>query len=168
MTRRFVPAVLLLLTATAIAQQDSVDPRAPNAPTQKPAFAGQTRAPERKSKTPFEVVTVAEGLQHPWALAFLPGGRMLVTEKPGRLRIVAVDGKLSEPVAGLPAVDARGQGGLLDVALDPAFARNQLIYWAYAEPREDGTNNTAAARGRLVEDGAPRVENVEVIYHQAQ
>ena len=63
---------------------------------------------------------------------------MLVTEKPGRLRIVSADGKLSEPVAGLPPVDARGQGGLLDVALDPAFATNRLIYWSYAEPREGG------------------------------
>jgi glucose/arabinose dehydrogenase len=144
-----------------------VDPRPPNATGQTPAFPGQTRAPERKSNVAFNVVTVAEGLQNPWGMAFLPGGRFLVTEKqPGRLRIVAADGKLSEPVAGLPPVDARSQGGLLDVSLDPAFASNHLIYWSYSEPRDGGVNNTAVARGRLVEDGAPRVDDVQVIFHQ--
>jgi glucose/arabinose dehydrogenase len=92
---------------------------------------------------------------------------MLVTERPGRLRVVSADGKLSEPVAGLPPVDARGQGGLLDVSLDPQFATNALIYWSYAEPREGGANNTAVARGKFVDGAAPKVENVEVIYHQA-
>ena len=138
----------------------------PNAPTQKPAFAGQTRAPERKANVAFDVVTVAEGLVNPWGLAFLPDGRMLVTEKAGRLRIVTADGKLSEPIAGLPEVDARTQGGLLDVAVDPAFQKNRLIYWSYSEPRGDAGNNTAAARGTLVDGAAPRVENVQVIYHQ--
>ena len=142
--------------------------RPPNGEGQKPAFAGQTRAPEQKLNVAFDVVTVAEGLVNPWGLAFLPDGKMLVTEKPGRLRVVSADGKqLSEPVAGLPAVDARGQGGLLDVALDPAFATNQLIYWSYAEPRDGGANNTAVARGRFVDGAAPRVENVQVIFHQA-
>jgi glucose/arabinose dehydrogenase len=74
---------------------------------------------------------------------------------------------MSEPVSGLPAVDARGQGGLLDIALDPAFPTNQLIYWSYAEPRDGGTNNTAVARGRFVDGAAPRVENVQVVFHQA-
>jgi glucose/arabinose dehydrogenase len=175
---------------SAISQQGGVDPRPPNATGQTPAFPGQTRAPERKSNVAFDVVTVAEGLQFPWGMAFLPGGppspaasagldeaaalargrevgRFLVTEKqPGRLRIVGADGKLSEPVAGLPAVDARGQGGLLDVSLDPAFASNHLIYWSYSEPREGGVNNTAVARGRLVEEAAPRVDDVQVIFHQ--
>ncbi len=115
----------------------------------------------------FDVVTVTEGLVNPWGLAFLPDGKMLVTEKPGRLRVVSADGKqMSEPVAGLPAVDARGQGGLLDVALDPAFQKNQLIYWSYAEPK-DGVNNSAVARGKLVDGAAPKVENVQVIFHQS-
>jgi glucose/arabinose dehydrogenase len=149
------------------AQQTGVDPRPPNAPDQKPAFAGQTRAPEKKLEVSFDVVTVAEPLERPWGLTFLPGGRMLVTERPGRLRVVSADGKLSEPVAGLPPVDARGQGGLLDVSLDPQFATNALIYWSYAEPREGGANNTAVARGKFVDGAAPKVENVEVIYHQA-
>jgi glucose/arabinose dehydrogenase len=114
----------------------------------------------------FEVVSLYEGLENPWGLAFLPDGRMLVTERPGRLRIVSADGKqVSEPVAGLPAVDARGQGGLLDVALDPAFQTNRLIYWSYAEPQETG-NNTAVARGRLTDGPAPHVENMQVIFHQ--
>jgi glucose/arabinose dehydrogenase len=112
------------------------------------------------------VETVAEGLVHPWALAFLPDGSMLVTERPGRLRLVTPDGTVSAPIGGVPEVDARGQGGLLDVVLDPRFAANQLIYWSYAEPQADGTNNTAAARGRFVDGAAPRVENVQVIFHQ--
>lgn len=152
----------------ALSQQAGVDSRPPNGAGQKPAFPEQTRAPERKTNVAFDVVTVAEGLENPWGMTFLPNGRMLVTEKPGRLRIVGADGKLSEPVAGLPAVDARNQGGLLDVTLDPAFTKNGLIYWSYAEPRDGGVNNTAVARGRLVDDGkaAPRVEDVRVVFHQ--
>jgi glucose/arabinose dehydrogenase len=141
--------------------------RPPNGEGQKPAFAGQTRIAEQKLGVAFDVVTVAEGLANPWGMAFLPGGKMLVTERPGRLRVLSADGKqMSEPVAGLPAVDARGQGGLLDVAIDPAYATNQLIYWSYAEPRDGGMNNTAVARGRFVDGAAPKVENVQVIFHQ--
>jgi glucose/arabinose dehydrogenase len=146
--------------------ENGMNTRPPNGVGQQPAFPGQTRAPEQKLNVAFDVVTVSEGLANPWGLAFLPDGRMLVTERPGRLRVVSADGKqLSEPVAGLPAVDARGQGGLLDVSIDPAFQKNQLIYWSYAEPRENA-NNTAVARGRLVDGAAPRVENVQVIFHQ--
>jgi glucose/arabinose dehydrogenase len=146
--------------------EQGMNVRPPNTDYQ-PAFPGQTRAPEQKLNVAFDVVTVHEGLTNPWALEFLPDGRMLVTEKPGRLRIVSADGaQISEPVAGLPDVDARGQGGLLDVALDPAFQDNQLIYWSYAEPGEGGANNTAVARGRLVDGAAPRAENVQVIFHQ--
>jgi glucose/arabinose dehydrogenase len=141
--------------------------RPPNGEGQKPAFSGQTRAPEQKLNVAFDVVTVSEGLTNPWGLAFLPDGKMLVTERPGRLRVISADGKqISEPVAGLPEVDARGQGGLLDVALDPAFQKNQLIYWSYAEPGQN-MNNTAVARGRFVDGAAPKVENVQVIFHQA-
>ena len=147
------------------AQATPVDTRPPNAADQKPALPGQTDAPGKKSNVAFDVVTVAQGLENPWGLAFLPNGKMLVTERPGRLRVVAADGSLSAPVTGLPAVDARGQGGLLDVAIDPNFASNGLIYWTYAEPG-DGMNNTAAARGKLVDGAAPRVEDVKVIYSQ--
>ena len=133
---------------------------------QKPAFIGQTRIAEQKLNVGFDIVTVAEGLKQPWGIAFLPDGRILVTERPGRLRIITPDGKMSEPVAGLPRVDARSQGGLLGLALDPNFASNQIIYWSYAEPNGDRTNNTAVARGKLIGSGAPRLENVQVIFHQ--
>jgi glucose/arabinose dehydrogenase len=166
----FILALLVsfgLTALTVVTQQAGVDPRPPNAPNQKPAAPGQTRAPERKSNVAFDVVTVAKGLSFPWGMDFLPDGRMLVTEKnPGRLRVVQANGTMSEPVEGLPKVDARNQGGLLDVVLDPGFAKNQLIYWSYAEPRENGENNTAVARGRFVDGTPPKVENVQVIFHQ--
>ncbi len=129
--------------------------------------AGRADAP--RSPTPaavnigLRVDTVASGLAHPWALAFLPDGRMLVTERPGRLRIVDRAGRLSEPLGGVPRVLARGQGGLLDVALDPRFAENRLVYLSYSEPGDDGAAGTAVARGRL---GDRALENVEVIYRQ--
>ncbi|WP_312161473.1 PQQ-dependent sugar dehydrogenase [Phenylobacterium sp.] len=140
------------------------DSRPANAPDQKPAFAGQTRAPEAKSDVAVQVTTLAEGLEMPWALAFLPDGRLLITEKHlGQLRILGTDGKLSGTILGLPAVVGADQGGLLGLAVDPKFAENGLIYWSYAEPAADGTNNTAVARGRLAGD---RVENVQVIFRQ--
>jgi glucose/arabinose dehydrogenase len=159
----------LMLTAVAAAGQQAgapVDPRPANDPDQKPAFAGQTKAPERRSNVAFEVVQIAEGLENPWSVAFLPGGNMLVTERPGRLRVVGADGKLSEPVTGLPDIVAGGQGGLLDVVLDPDFATNNTIYWCFSQPKE-GANNTAVARGRFVDGAAPRVEDVKTIYEQA-
>ena len=109
------------------------------------------------------VETVARGLEHPWALAFLPDGRMLVTERPGRLRIVGPQGELSEPLAGVPPVLARGQGGLLDVEVDPRFSDNRLVYLSYAEPGQHGAAGTAVARGRMADN---RLEDVEVIYQQ--
>ena len=111
---------------------------------------------------PVRLVTVAEGLEHPWGMAFLPDGRVLVTERPGRLRIVARDGTVGPALDGVPAVDATGQGGLLGVALDPDYASNRLVYLSYAEPREGG-NGTAVARGRLDERG---LADVEVIFRQ--
>lgn len=138
-----------------------VETRPANAPDQKPAFAGQTRAPQMKANVAYEVSTYAEGLDHPWGLAFLPDGRLLVTERPGRLRIVGADGKLSAPVGGIPAVDARDQGGLLGIAVDPKFAENGLIYLAYAEPRQGG-NGAAVARGRLTGNA---LTDVKVIFH---
>jgi glucose/arabinose dehydrogenase len=107
-------------------------------------------------------VTVARGLVQPWALAFLPDGRMLVTERPGRMRVVAPDGRVGEPLAGLAPVDARGQCGLLDVVPDPRFADNRRLYWTYAEPGEGG-NTVAVARARL--DGN-RLADVQVIFRQ--
>jgi len=118
------------------------------------------------SAGPIEVETVATGLANPWSLAFLPDGRMLVSERPGRLRIVSRNGTVSDPVAGLPPVFARGQGGLLDVVLSPDFGESRLVYFSYAEPRE-GASGTSVARGRLVEEaGNARLDNVQVIFRQ--
>lgn len=128
---------------------------------QAPAFA-QKRYPS--SAGDLAVETVASGLEHPWSLAFLPDGRMLVTERPGRLRLVETDGKLSRPITGVPNVMARGQGGLLDVALDPDFARNRLVYLSFAEPRANG-NGTSVARGRLNEQGTALADTA-VIFRQ--
>ena len=159
-------AGLLITAAAVLAQQGPVDPRPANDPNQKPAFAGQTDAPEKKSNVAFDVVTIAEGLQNPWAVAFLPDGKMLVTERPGRLRVVTADGKLSEPVTGLPELVAAGQGGLLDVVLDPAYQKNNTIYVCYSQPKPNA-NNTAVARGRFVDGATPRFEDVKTIYEQA-
>jgi aldose sugar dehydrogenase len=132
-------------------------------PEFQPAFPGQTRAPAVKTAAQLSVTEIASGFNKPWALAFLPDGRMLVTEKPtGALYLVTPQGSKSAPVAGLPEVDGRDQGGLLDVELGPDFAQSRLIYWSYYEPRQGG-NGLAVARGRLSEDAA-RVENVQVIF----
>ena len=117
-------------------------------------------------------VTVVRGLANPWSLAFLPSfendGRMLVTEKAGRMRVVNARGEIGPPIEGVPPVDARGQGGLLDVVLDPRFARSRLIYWAFSEPAGDGANSTAVARGRLDAQGLQgRLSEVQVVFRQA-
>jgi aldose sugar dehydrogenase len=109
-----------------------------------------------------KLVSVARGLANPWAVAFLPDGRFLVTERAGRMRIVERDGKLGEPLAGLPPVDVGGQCGLLDVVLDPKFADNAWVYWSYAEAGEGG-NSTAVARGKLQGN---RLADVQVIFRQ--
>lgn len=165
-SRTVSPALALALSmvaSTGLAQ--GVETREPITPY-KPAFAGQTRAPEEKLGVTFQSTVVAQGLKFPWAIALLPDGRMLVTEKAGALRLVDKDGAVSEPLAGTPSVLNRGQGGLLDVVLDPAFAKTGLIYLSYAEAQADGTNNTAVARARLVEAPTPHLENLTVIYHQ--
>ena len=109
--------------------------------------------------------TVAKGLDHPWALAFLPDGRLLVTERPGRMRIVANEGKISPAIAGVPKVFASGQGGLHDVILDRDYADNHTIYFCYAEPAGGG-GRTALARARLLDEGMSRLDDVAVILHQ--
>ncbi len=109
-----------------------------------------------------QVEPFAIGLSHPWGMVFLPDGRMLVTERPGPLRIVSTGGAVSAPLGGVPEVYARGQGGLLDVALDPDFDANRLVYLSYAEPREGGAA-TAVARGQLDGD---RLTDVDVIFRQ--
>lgn len=118
----------------------------------------------KSSAGDLKVETVAQGLVHPWALAFLPDGRMLVTERPGRIRIVAKDGTLSPALGNVPKVFAVSQGGLLDVALDRNFAQNKTIYFSYAEPF-DGGGRTALARAKL-DSETPKLDDVKVIYRQ--
>ena len=141
---------------------DPLETRPANGANQSPAFPGQTRAPGVRTETAMAHTVVASGLEEPWGLALLPDGCWLVTERPGRLRIITAEGAVGEPITGLPAVDPRGQGGLLDVVVGPGFGQDRMIYWSYAEPR-DGGNGTAVARGRLSDDGV-RVEGVQVIF----
>ena len=138
-----------------------LESRPANAADQRPARADQTRACGVVSNVAFDVEVVARGLEHPWAVEPLPGGDLLVTERPGRLRIISAAGAVGEPIAGLPPVVARGQGGLLDVALSPTFAADRTIYWSFSEPR-DGGNATSVARGVLSADRRS-VEQVRVI-----
>lgn len=127
------------------------------------ALAARAQLALTSSAGPITVETVASGLVHPWGLAFLPDGDMLVTERPGRLRRVTSGGQVSDPIAGVPQVFAEGQGGLLDVALDPDFSSNRLVYLSYAEPGEGGAAGTAVARGRLDGDA---LRDLEVIFRQ--
>ena len=138
-----------VLAALALMAQLAVAQEAPRSPT--PAAV----------KLAARVTDVARGLEHPWGLAFLPDSRLLVTERPGRLRLVT-NGQLSEPLTGVPAVYGRGQGGLLDVALGPGFAQDRLVYLSFSEPGEGGAG-TAVARGRLGECG---LEGTHVIWRQ--
>ncbi|SIR02599.1 PQQ-dependent sugar dehydrogenase [Pontibacter lucknowensis] len=142
-----------------------IDRGTANTPDQKPTFEGQTRACEIKSETQFDVQVLTKNLQKPWAVEPLPDGNLLVTEKSGNMRIVSASGQIGNPITGVPKVDARGQGGLLDVALGPDFGSDRMIYWSFSEPRKGG-NATSVARARLSDDRS-RLENVEVIF-QAQ
>src|SRR5690606_1635096 len=134
------------------------------------ACAAPAQNPTLQSPTPgstpdvVRAVTIAEGLEHPWGLDFLPDGRMLVTERPGRLRIVTEDGQVSAPLAGVPTVLARNQGGMLDVAIDPDFEQNRYVYLTFSEPGEvNNTASTAVGRGRLTDNG---IEGFTVLYRQ--
>jgi aldose sugar dehydrogenase len=138
-----------------------LETRDPNAPNQRPAFEGQTRACGVKSNVAFQVSVLTKNLEHPWAVEPLPDGNLLVTEKPGRMRVVSATGQVGQPIAGVPKVDARGQGGLLDVALSPEFDSDRTIFWSYSEPRQGG-NATSVARGVLSPDHR-RLEQVRVI-----
>jgi glucose/arabinose dehydrogenase len=128
------------------------------------SIAAQAQVATRDHRV--RIVTVASGLAHPWSLAFLPDGRMLVAERPGRLRVLAKDGSLDpKAVEGLPRIDAQGQGGLLDVVVHPDFGRNGWIYWTFAQRGADGLNGTELARGKLA--GGPgnyRLEQVQVLF----
>ena len=133
-----------------------------------PAAAVITDAPEPAKPSKIKVETFASGLEHPWGMQFLPDGRLLVTERLGRMRLISKDGKFSPAILeGLPKVAAVGQGGLLDVLLAPDFATSGIIYLSYGEPREGGKNGTSAARAKLVFEGdGARLEDVKVIFRQ--
>ncbi len=156
-----------------------IETRQPNAKEQTPTFPEQTRACAVETKTVYEVSVVAKGLNKPWAVEPLPNGDFLITEKGGQIRIISNDGKIGEPLegvlsveqggvtqaskqGGLPPITARGQGGLLDVALSPNFKKDQTIFWSFSEDREDGSG-TSVARGRLSKD-RKKLEDVRVIF----
>jgi aldose sugar dehydrogenase len=165
--RLALAAALLGAAAPALAQPVSkectpVETKTANAPDQRPAGPGQYRACAARSDLTYDVTVVARRLEKPWAVEPLADGSFLVTEKAGRLRVVGADGKVNPPIAGLLAVDARGQGGLLDVALSPNFGSDRTIFWSFTEPRGDG-NGTSIARGVLTPDRR-RVEQVRVIF----
>jgi glucose/arabinose dehydrogenase len=131
-----------------------------------PGAAEITNAPAAP-RSQVKVETVAKDLSHPWALQFLPGGRMLVTERPGRMRLIGKDGRPSPPLEGVPEVVAQNQGGLLDAALSPDFAQSGLIYFTYSEPRGGWRNGTSIARAKLVHSGdGGRLDDVKVIFRQ--
>jgi glucose/arabinose dehydrogenase len=138
-----------------------VETNPPNS-SYKPAFAGQTRINSAKTKTPYKVEKIAAKVGPPFAIVAMPDGRLMVTIKSGYMQILDANGKLVKKITGLPPVDFVGQGGLLDVAFDPAFASNHMIYWTYSEKFAPG-NLTAVAKGKLNE-AAGTVENVTVIF----
>lgn len=152
MTKYIQRGAALLLAAATVACE--------SAPAQGPAPRSPT-PPSREDVVRAE--TVARGLDHPWGFAFLPDGRIIVTERSGAVRLIDKNGTVSAPLAGAPAVRAGGQGGMLDVALDPAFAQNRIIYLSYSEPGEEGRSGTSVARMRL---GDNALEDVRVIYRQ--
>ena len=128
----------------------------------KPAFAGQTRISAVKTKTSYKVDKIAGGLGNPWAVVPMPDGRLLITDKSGYMEIYKSDGSLAKKITGFPPVDNRGQGGMLDVALDPAFNKNKTIYWSYSERSGNG-NLMAVAKGQLNESTS-KVDNPQVIF----
>lgn len=147
---------------TIAGQLPPVETNPPNTPEFKPAFAGQTRIAGVKTQTPLDIAVITEGLGKPWAIINLPDGRFLTTEKSGFMQIISQDGKTVSKVTGFAAVDDRGQGGMLDVALDPDFASNKTIYWAYSERKGD-ENTTVLAKGVLSND-EKTIQNPAVIF----
>ncbi len=173
------PAAPAASPASTTAQCSPLETGTANAPDQKPAFPGQTRACAVKSDAAFEVTVVAKGLDKPWAVEPLPGGDFLITEKAGQMRIVTAKGEIGQPIGGLlpvgqggvsessgqgglPPITARGQGGLLDVALSPTFEKDRTIFWSFSEQRTGGSG-TSVARGTFTAD-RKNLEQVSVIF----
>ena len=128
----------------------------------KPAFKGQTRIAGTKTSTPWQAQVLTTDLKKPWGIAALPDGRFLITEKAGAMRIATATGQLSQPITGIPAVDDRGQGGLLGLTIDPKYANNKIVYWAFSE-RGTGGTVTAIAKGNLSAD-EKTMQNTIIIY----
>ncbi|MEX2125083.1 MAG: PQQ-dependent sugar dehydrogenase [Woeseia sp.] len=161
-----VTVTTLLAAPTAFAQSARpVEQGEPNVPEFEAAFSEQARAPASDSGVKLAVETFAEPLENPWGIDVLPDGGYVVTERPGRMRVISENGEISEPVAGIPEVLAGGQGGLLDVAVGPTFAKERLIYWTYARPLEGGKSVTVASCGRLSEDRS-KFTDVEDVFVQ--
>lgn len=157
-------AIVLAMSCKSTAQQSNtttVETKSPNT-DYKPAFEGQTRIKAVVTKTPYEAKVLTSSLKGPWGIAALPDGRFIVTEKGGTMRIVSASGAVGEPINGIPAVNSQGQGGLLGICLDPSFANNKMVYWAFSEPLAEG-NLTSVAKGKLSPD-EKTLENVTVIY----
>ncbi len=157
----FAAALALLSLPAHAAECKPLQSEAPNAAEQRPAFAGQTRACAMATRTAYDVTVVAKGLDRPWSVEPLPQGGFLVTEKRGRMRFVSSSGEVGPQIANVPPVDARSQGGLLDVALSPSFENDRMIFWSFSEPREGG-NGTSVARGVLSADHRS-LDKVQVI-----
>lgn len=138
-----------------------VETRKPNA-DYKPAFVGQTRIGGMKTETPWEGTVMTSKLKKPWGITILPDGRFLITQKEGTMVIVSNDGKVSEPITGIPAVNSKGQGGLLGLTTDPDFQNNRMVYWCFSDKTPQG-NLTAVGKGRLAND-EKTIENAQVIY----
>jgi glucose/arabinose dehydrogenase len=147
---------------TSVTGLPPVETNSKVAPNQQPAFANQTRVAGARTLFAYHSAIITSSLNHPWGLAFLPDGRMIVTERPGTMRIVTNAGSVGNPIANVPAVRTGGEGGLLDVKLDPDFASSRLVFWTFIEPN-GGNGLNCIARGRLSDDVAS-LENVQVIY----
>ncbi|PWS28329.1 glucose dehydrogenase [Pedobacter yonginense] len=152
---------LSVLNISNVSAQNPVETNQPSA-DYKPAFEGQTRIAGVKTSVPLDVSVLNEKLDRPWAISVLPAGGFLITQKGGTMVVLTADGKLSKTVTGLPKVDDSGQGGLLDVTIDPNFAKNRMVYWAYSEPQDKGSL-LAIAKGKLSADET-KIENQTVIY----
>ncbi|MDB5157305.1 MAG: glucose dehydrogenase [Mucilaginibacter sp.] len=153
----------LLISATLAAVAQTGEPVEKNKANSdyKPAFAGQTRIGSVTTKTPYTVTVISSALKGPWGMHVLPDGRLLISSKPGTLQIVTTGGKIVKTITGFPEVQFQGQGGLLDVNIDPDFTKSRLIYWTYAQPGEGAT--LAVAKGKLSADET-KLEDVKVIW----
>ena len=153
-----VSTLMLTVRTRVLAQVETKDPNS----AYKSAFAGQTRIASVKTSAGYEGKVLTEALKFPWGITSLPDGRFLITEREGAMRIATMDGKVDEPIAGLPAVNPSGQGVLLGIRVDPAFEKNRMVYWVFSEATASG-NLTAVAKGKLSAD-EKKIEGATVIY----